>query len=194
MTENNPTSSVFMISDILSKNEESKDEDTHEEIEFKKTHHQNKAGKPTKSRTAFSDHQLQTLEESFEKQKYLSAFDRHELAAKLKLSDTQVKTWYQNRRTKWKKTVSNYMESLGVNPGEAHQGPLPFFLNQGFKNPFEIYFRQLAVMSQQYQLRNLVPFPTNPSGLLPMTTSAPSVTPTNSSTPPRTPENTWASI
>ena len=193
MAENNPTSSFFMISDILSKNEECKDENTHEEIEFKKIN-QNKAGKPKKSRTAFTDHQLQTLEESFEKQKYLSAYDRHELAAKLKLSDTQVKTWYQNRRTKWKKTVSNYMESLGVNPGGAHQGPIPFFLNQGFKNPFEIYFRQLAVMSQQYQLGNLVPFSTNPSRLLPMTTSAPLVTPTSSSTPPRTPENTWPSI
>ena len=190
MTENNPTSSVFMISDILSKNEDIKDEHTHEEIEFKKTH-QNKTGKPKKSRTAFTDHQLQTLEESFEKQKYLSAYDRHELAAKLKLSDTQVKTWYQNRRTKWKKTVSNYMESLGVNPAGAHQGPIPFFLNQGFKNPFEIYFRQLAVMSQQYQLGNLVPFPTNPSGLSSMTSSA---TPTSSSTPPSTPEKVWPSI
>ena len=54
--------------------------------------------KPRKARTAFTDAQLQNLEKSFERQKYLSVQDRQELAAKLNLSDTQVKTWFQNRR------------------------------------------------------------------------------------------------
>lgn len=58
----------------------------------------NLSKKQRKARTAFTDHQLQTLEKSFERQKYLSVQDRMELAAKLNLSDTQVKTWYQNRR------------------------------------------------------------------------------------------------
>ena len=49
--------------------------------------------KQRKARTAFSDHQLQTLENNFERQKYLSVQDRMELAAKLNLTDTQVKTW-----------------------------------------------------------------------------------------------------
>ena len=54
--------------------------------------------KPRKARTAFTDQQLNCLEKSFERQKYLSVQDRMELAARLNLSDTQVKTWYQNRR------------------------------------------------------------------------------------------------
>ena len=54
--------------------------------------------KQRKARTAFSDNQLQTLEKNFERQKYLSVQDRMELANKLGLTDTQVKTWYQNRR------------------------------------------------------------------------------------------------
>lgn len=54
--------------------------------------------KPRKARTAFTDQQLNCLEKSFERQKYLSVQDRMELAACLNLSDTQVKTWYQNRR------------------------------------------------------------------------------------------------
>lgn len=57
-----------------------------------------KQKKSRKARTAFSDSQLQTLEKSFERQQYLSVQDRVELASKLRLSDTQVKTWYQNRR------------------------------------------------------------------------------------------------
>jgi hypothetical protein len=54
--------------------------------------------KPRKARTAFTDQQLNCLEKNFERQKYLSVQDRMELAARLNLSDTQVKTWYQNRR------------------------------------------------------------------------------------------------
>ncbi|RWS07084.1 homeobox protein B-H1-like protein [Dinothrombium tinctorium] len=54
--------------------------------------------KQRKARTAFTDYQLKTLEKTFENQKYLSVQDRIELAAKLNLTDTQVKTWYQNRR------------------------------------------------------------------------------------------------
>ncbi|XP_024946945.1 homeobox protein B-H1 isoform X2 [Cephus cinctus] len=68
--------------------------------------------KQRKARTAFTDHQLQTLEKSFERQKYLSVQDRMELAAKLQLTDTQVKTWYQNRRTKWKRQALVGLEIL----------------------------------------------------------------------------------
>jgi hypothetical protein len=54
--------------------------------------------KARKARTAFTDHQLSELEKAFQLQKYLTVKDRLNLAASLNLSDTQVKTWYQNRR------------------------------------------------------------------------------------------------
>uniref|UniRef100_A0AAF5CQE8 Homeobox domain-containing protein n=1 Tax=Strongyloides stercoralis TaxID=6248 RepID=A0AAF5CQE8_STRER len=65
-----------------------------------------------KARTIFTDKQLQELENTFEKQKYLSVQDRMDLAQRMGLSDTQVKTWYQNRRTKWKRQASVGMELL----------------------------------------------------------------------------------
>ncbi|KAL5012712.1 hypothetical protein ScPMuIL_011263 [Solemya velum] len=68
--------------------------------------------KTRKARTAFTDHQLNSLEKTFERQKYLSVQDRMELAAKLNLTDTQVKTWYQNRRTKWKRQTAVGLELL----------------------------------------------------------------------------------
>lgn len=45
------------------------------------------------------------MEKRFENQKYLSTPDRIQLAESLGLSQLQVKTWYQNRRMKWKKKV-----------------------------------------------------------------------------------------
>ncbi|XP_031840944.1 uncharacterized protein LOC116430642 [Nomia melanderi] len=71
--------------------------------------------KQRKARTAFTDHQLQTLEKSFERQKYLSVQDRMDLASKLQLTDTQVKTWYQNRRTKWKRQTITSFEIIENN-------------------------------------------------------------------------------
>lgn len=58
-----------------------------------------------KARTVFSDQQLQGLEKRFETQRYLSTPERIELATTLNLSETQVKTWFQNRRMKHKKVV-----------------------------------------------------------------------------------------
>ncbi|TPP64529.1 Homeobox protein ceh-31 [Fasciola gigantica] len=65
-----------------------------------------------KARTAFTDQQLNELEHSFDNQKYLAVQDRMELAARLGLSDMQVKTWYQNRRTKWKRQTAVGLELL----------------------------------------------------------------------------------
>lgn len=54
--------------------------------------------KPRRRRTAFTHAQLAYLERKFRVQKYLSVADRSDVADTLNLSETQVKTWYQNRR------------------------------------------------------------------------------------------------
>ncbi|OXB56293.1 hypothetical protein ASZ78_002118 [Callipepla squamata] len=56
-----------------------------------------------KSRTAFSQEQLQTLHQRFQSQKYLSPHQIRELAAALGLTYKQVKTWFQNQRMKFKR-------------------------------------------------------------------------------------------
>ncbi|XP_077479821.1 barH-like homeobox 1b [Stigmatopora argus] len=89
--------------------------------------------KPRKARTAFTDHQLAQLERSFERQKYLSVQDRMELAASLNLTDTQVKTWYQNRRTKWKRQTAVGLELLaeaGNYSALQRMFPSPYFYPQ----------------------------------------------------------------
>lgn len=59
-----------------------------------------------KLRTVFTEKQLEGLESKFAEKKYLSVPDRMELANRLELSETQVKTWFQNRRMKCKKQLA----------------------------------------------------------------------------------------
>ncbi|RWS20980.1 homeotic protein empty spiracles-like protein [Leptotrombidium deliense] len=59
--------------------------------------------KPKRIRTAFSPAQLLKLEHAFEKNHYVVGAERKQLAQCLNLSETQVKVWFQNRRTKHKR-------------------------------------------------------------------------------------------
>ncbi|CAO1352872.1 unnamed protein product [Diamesa serratosioi] len=73
-------------------------------------------------RTAFSAAQIKALETEFERGKYLSVAKRTSLAKTLHLTETQIKIWFQNRRTKWKRKytsdvetlASHYYSSLGI--------------------------------------------------------------------------------
>ncbi|XP_070541561.1 homeobox protein EMX1-like [Ptychodera flava] len=64
---------------------------------------QNPFRKPKRIRTAFSPSQLLRLEHAFEKNHYVVGAERKQLASSLNLTETQVKVWFQNRRTKYKR-------------------------------------------------------------------------------------------
>uniref|UniRef100_H3D7U9 Posterior neuron-specific homeobox n=2 Tax=Tetraodon nigroviridis TaxID=99883 RepID=H3D7U9_TETNG len=77
---------------------------------------QRKKSKGRRFRTAFTLEQLRVLERSFQRCRYLSVLERHSIASALRLSETQVKIWFQNRRTKWKKEL----QSQGKDVEEEH--------------------------------------------------------------------------
>ncbi|VDO92044.1 unnamed protein product [Soboliphyme baturini] len=66
--------------------------------------------KHKKARTSFSKYQIAELERTFLDQKYLASAERAALAQTLHMSDAQVKTWFQNRRTKWRLVSRNLSE------------------------------------------------------------------------------------
>ncbi|XP_071441605.1 T-cell leukemia homeobox protein 3 [Hetaerina americana] len=67
--------------------------------------------KRKKPRTSFTRLQIAELEKRFHKQKYLASAERASLAKALKMTDAQVKTWFQNRRTKWRRQTAEEREA-----------------------------------------------------------------------------------
>eukprot|EP00093_Oithona_nana_P013259 13259.XXX_767375_771222_1 [CDS] Oithona nana genome sequencing. len=83
-------------------------------------------------RTAFTAAQIKALENEFEKNKYLSVSKRMQLSKQLKLTETQIKIWFQNRRTKWKRKYTNDLELLAqqyyTSMGFGPMAPRPMFV------------------------------------------------------------------
>ncbi|BFF92910.1 homeotic protein labial [Drosophila madeirensis] len=84
------------------------------------------ARRKKKARTTFTGRQIFELEKQFEVKKYLSSSERTEMAKLLIVTETQVKIWFQNRRTKWKKqdnvTNNEAAEHKSTNANKASGG------------------------------------------------------------------------
>nr|BAN19969.1 distal-less homeobox protein 6C [Eptatretus burgeri] len=78
-----------------------------------------KGKKVRKPRTIYSSLQLQTLNRRFQQTQYLALPERAELAAALGLTQTQIKIWFQNKRSKYKKI----MKQAGGTPNEPSPAP-----------------------------------------------------------------------
>ncbi|VDM91487.1 unnamed protein product [Litomosoides sigmodontis] len=64
-----------------------------------------RSGKGRKQRTIYGVSQTKILEKAFEEQQYMVGTEREMLAERLGLSEAQVRVWFQNRRSKWRKQL-----------------------------------------------------------------------------------------
>ncbi|XP_041855489.1 NK2 transcription factor related 7 [Melanotaenia boesemani] len=84
-----------------------------------------------KPRVLFSQSQVSELERRFRQQRYLSAPEREQLAHILKLTSTQVKIWFQNRRYKCKRQRQDKSLELAGYPPAPRRVAVPVLVRDG---------------------------------------------------------------
>ncbi|KAL4719435.1 hypothetical protein ACJJTC_011713 [Scirpophaga incertulas] len=80
--------------------------------------------KPKRIRTGFSDYQKHVLRTEFARNQYITQERRQQLATILKLTERNIKVWFQNRRMDAKKAVvsTSEMDTLGPELGNEAVG------------------------------------------------------------------------
>ncbi|XP_058066010.1 homeobox protein unplugged [Anopheles bellator] len=114
----------------------------------------NESSKSRRRRTAFTSEQLLELEREFHAKKYLSLTERSQIATSLKLSEVQVKIWFQNRRAKWKRVKAG-LNSHGLGGRGAGTGSAGSGSTNKIVVPIPVHVNRFAIRSQHQQMEKM---------------------------------------
>ncbi|KAH8337154.1 hypothetical protein KR059_001895 [Drosophila kikkawai] len=170
------------------------------------SHDGNGLSRKKRSRAAFSHAQVFELERRFAQQRYLSGPERSEMAKSLRLTETQVKIWFQNRRYKTKRKQIQQHEAalLGASkrvpvqvlvredgsttyahmagPGTGH-GLDPALINI-YRHQLQLAYGGLPLPQMQMPFPYFYPQPKVPQPIPPPTQSSSFVTASSASSSP----------
>nr|CAC85262.2 Pax-6B protein [Dugesia japonica] len=68
--------------------------------------------KSQRSRTSFTNDQINLLEKEFERTHYPDVFSREKLSQNLKVAETRIQVWFSNRRAKWRREEKSEENNL----------------------------------------------------------------------------------
>jgi len=136
-------------------------------------------------RTIYSSAQIQQLEIRFQSTQYLGLPDRAQLASVLGLSQTQVKIWFQNRRSKYKKQAKvGHGGGASALPGDL-EGASPAPSSENPSSPMDNSLSPNPMMNHQ------LPSGPSPNSMMQPIPSVPS--PTESTSPhPQDEAQNWS--
>ncbi|XP_075144737.1 NK3 homeobox bagpipe [Haematobia irritans] len=105
-----------------------------------------------RSRAAFSHAQVFELERRFAQQRYLSGPERSELAKTLRLTETQVKIWFQNRRYKTKRKQIQQHEAALMNVAASKRVPVQVLVREDGTTTYAHMFPHAAAAGYPHSL------------------------------------------
>ncbi|XP_049591716.1 ventral homeobox [Syngnathus scovelli] len=113
-------------------------------------------------RTKFTPEQINRLLKIFNKHKYLDAGDRVKTARKLGLTETQVRTWFQNRRMKLKREVQDLTPQIQPVMFQ-HMHPIQYHAVSGQQSHFPAagaaFYPVVPVPPQMVLQQHMAPHP-----------------------------------
>lgn len=107
-----------------------------------------------RSRTIFTPVQLEQLESTFSRQQYVAGEERRQLAAFLKLTETHVKVWFQNRRIRLRKQANHQTSIVEKAPSNEldvwHSAIEQMLYNQAKMK----FFAKLCIVQRTFRKRS----------------------------------------